>query len=111
MLGSNDLLEGADAETAACRMETFISGIQEAGVQILLIAPPVMRDGEWVRSAELIEESEKMGKLYRELAEQTGILFADAGEWNVELAFDGVYFSPEGHASFADGLNEVLRDI
>lgn len=111
MLGGNDLLEGADAETAASRMESFISAIQEAGVQVLLIAPPVMQDGEWVRSTELIEESEKMGKLYRELAERTGILFADAGEWNVELTFDGVHFSPEGHASFAYGLTEVLRDI
>jgi len=111
MLGSNDLLEGAKAETAANRMESFISAIQETGVQILLIAPPVMQDGEWVRSTELIEESEKLGKLYRELAERTGILFADAGEWKVELAFDGVHFSPAGHASFADGLTEVLRDL
>ena len=111
MLGSNDLLEGADAETAASRMESFILGIQEAGVQILLIAPPAMQDGEWVRNTELIEESERMGKLYRELAERTGILFADAGEWNVELTFDGVHFSPEGHTSFADGLTEVLRDL
>ena len=111
MLGSNDLLEGANAETVASRMESFISAIQEDGVQILLIAPPVMQDGEWVRSTELIEESEKLGKLYRELAERTGILFADAGEWKVELDFDGVHFSPAGHASFADGLTEVLRDL
>ena len=111
MLGGNDLLEGADAETVASRMESFISDIQETGVQILLISPPPMQDGEWVRSTELIEESEKLGKLYRELAERKDILFADAGEWNVELTFDGVHFSPEGHASFAAGLIERLRNL
>jgi len=111
MLGSNDLLEGADAKTAAGRMELFLSGIEEAGVKILLVAPPPMQDGEWVRNTELIQESEKLGKLYRELAERKGVLFADAGEWNVELTFDGVHFSTAGHAAFADGMMKELLKI
>lgn len=42
MLGTNDLLQGADAETADGRMETFLrcSPLAE-GKQILLIAPPL----------------------------------------------------------------------
>ena len=111
LLGSNDLLEGENAETVASRMELFISAIQKAGVQILVIAPPPMQNGEWVRSKELIEESGKLGKLYRKLAERTDVLFADAGEWNVEMSFDGVHFSPAGHASFAAGLIERLRNL
>ena len=111
MLGDNDLLEGANAETAAHRMESFISAVRETRKQILLIAPPPLQDGEWTRSTELIEESEKLGKLYRELAERTGVLFADADKWNVELTFDGVHFSAEGHALFAKGLTERLRNL
>ena len=111
MLGSNDLLEGASAETAADRMERFVEAVWNVGVQILLIAPPPMRLGEWVQSTELIKKSEKLGILYRQLAEKQNILFADAGSWGVELLFDGVHFSPAGHAAFAAGLNERLRNI
>ena len=111
MLGSNDLLEGADAATAGRRMELFLAAVQEAGARIFLIAPPVMRQGDWVQNTELIKESEKLGSLYREVAESTGILFADAEEWNVGLAFDGIHFSPEGHAAFASGLSKRLSEI
>ena len=41
-------------------------------------------------------------------AEKAGAAFADAGEWGVELIFDGVHFSPEGHAAFAEGLMKKL---
>ena len=47
--------------------------------------------------------------MYRELAYRKGCLFADAGEWNIEMTFDGVHFSPEGHAVFAEKLKEVLN--
>ena len=36
-------------------------------------------------------------------------VFADAGEWDIELTFDGVHFSEEGHKSFAQKLNELLK--
>lgn len=111
MLGSNDLLEGADAETAGRRMELFLAALQEAEAKVFLIAPPVMQEGEWVQSAKLIEESGKLRARYRELAERTGIPFADASEWNVTLTFDGVHFSPEGHTAFAAGLAERLWKI
>ena len=111
MLGSNDLLEGADAETTGRRMELFLAALQEAEAKVFLIAPPVMQEGEWVQSAKLIEESGKLRARYRELAERADIPFADASEWNVTLTFDGVHFSPEGHTAFAAGLAERLRKI
>lgn len=111
MLGTNDLLEGADAEMTAGRMDLFLASLKEAGAKIFLIAPPVMQHGDWVQSDKLIEESGKLGTLYRELAERTGILFADAEEWNVTLTFDGVHFSPAGHAAFASGLAKRLYEI
>ena len=62
-------------------------------------------------SAAQISESEKLAGVYRALAEKTGVFFADAGLWNVETAFDGVHFTPEGHAAFASGLSGTLDDI
>ena len=111
LLGSNDLLEGADAETTGRRMEVFLADLQKTGTKVFLIAPPVMQRGEWVQSAKLIEESGKLAEQYRELAERTNDLFADAGEWSVTLTFDGVHFSPEGHTAFAAGLAGYLREI
>ena len=108
MLGSNDLLQGGDAWTVTARMDAFLSELKQAGTPLLLIAPPPIRMGEWVREARLVAESEKLGALYCELAESRGLLFADAGEWNVELSFDGVHFTPAGHAAFAAGLKREL---
>lgn len=77
---------------------------------VLLTAPPPMAPGAWVTEARLLSESARLAACYRELAERTGILFADAGRWGVELLFDGVHFSPAGHAAFAAGmLNELPR--
>ena len=110
MLGSNDLLEGSNAAATADRMDTFLADVMAAGVKVLLIAPPPMQRGEWVQSDTLIEESEKLRQRYRKLAEERGCFFADAGDWGVELLFDGVHFSPAGHAAFARGLSEALRE-
>lgn len=108
MLGGNDLLNGASAERTAVRMAEFLDPLAAAERPILLIAPPPLQEGSWVPDPDLIDGSKKLAGLYRELAEEKGSLFADAGTWDVDLLFDGVHFSPEGHAAFARGLSEVL---
>ena len=110
MLGSNDLLNGATAGETAERMEALLRRMKEdaGGADILLIAPPPMRPGGWVQTQEPVEESKRLGGLYRALADELGVAFADAGEWGVALTFDGVHFSPEGHAAFAEGLGRTL---
>lgn len=111
MLGTNDILEGAGAEATSHRMSDFLDSLTETGKKIMLISPPPMQYGEAVQSSDLIEESVKLGELYGELAESKGCLFADAGEWGIELAFDGVHFSPAGHTAFAEKLSEVLEKL
>ena len=113
MLGTNDLLQGASAEAAGAAMERYLCFLRGAAgdTPVILIAPPPFRSGEWVTSAAQISESEKLAGVYRSLAEKTGVFFADAGLWNVEPAFDGVHFTPEGHAAFAAGLSGTLDDI
>jgi len=109
MLGTNDFFRGLSAAQIAERMERFLDSISGVAKQILLISPPVLQYGDWVLDDDLLEESENLGEAYRELAERKGCMFADSGEWGIEMTFDGVHFSPEGHKVFAQKLEEILE--
>ena len=102
MLGTNDLLNGANAVEAAARMEAFLNLCSLP--RTLLVSPPPMKRGAWVPDDHLVEASKALAPQYEALAERFGVSFADAGKWDVSLAFDGVHFSEEGHARFAEGL-------
>ena len=109
MLGTNDLLQGRSPEQAAERLEQFLLGIPLNRSKILLIAPPPMALGEWVLSQQLIDDSHTFARLCQALAEQLGIRFADAGKWDIALAYDGVHFTEQGHKAFAARLLEELK--
>ena len=113
MLGANDLLQHSRyaAEDVTARMETFLSYLIATlpGVRFLLIVPPPMRSGAWVNEDRLPVASARLGKYYREVAARLGIAFADSGEWDVGLCFDGVHFTPEGHRAFAEGMLTALQ--
>ena len=108
MLGTNDLLRGIPAEASCSRMEAFLRYILPMCGQILLIAPPPMKRGEWVTEESLIAESMKLAEAYQALSQRLGIAFVNAGQWNVELTFDGVHFTEAGHRAFAEGLYAYL---
>ena len=108
MLGTNDLLQGRSPEQAAERLENFLSGVSLARNKILLIAPPPVSLGAWVPSGKLIEDSRTFARLCQTLAERMGIRFADAGKWDIPLAYDGVHFTEQGHKAFAAALLEEL---
>ena len=108
MLGTNDILEGAGTKETLHRMEGFLDSLKTAKKPILLIAPPVLQLSEFVPTDDLVEESRELAGSYKSLAERDGIMFADAGEWGISLAFDGVHLSPEGHAKFAEKLEALL---
>ena len=109
MLGTNDLLQGRSPEQAAARLERSLVGISLDRSKILLIAPPPMAMGEWVPNPQLIEDSRTFAQLCQALAERLSIRFADAGKWDIPLAYDGVHFTEQGHKAFAAGLLEVLK--
>lgn len=109
MLGTNDLLQGRSPEQAAERLERFLSGISLERSKLLLIAPPPVQRGAWVPEQQLIDDSRAYARLCQALAEKMGIHFADAGKWNIPLAYDGVHFTEQGHRAFAAGLLEELR--
>ena len=122
MLGSNDLLQdpGLSAEECAGRMERFLRMLQTGpgrpeeenfGIRLLLVSPPPMRRGAWVGSEQTLRTSSRLAGAYQEVSIRLGVPFADAGAWDVDLAYDGVHFSPEGHAAFARGMNLRLAAL
>ena len=102
MLGSNDLLCGASPAAAAARMEDLLDRLGAYGAPLLLIAPPKFCPGTWVAEEQLTHASAQLAGLYRTLAQDKAIAFADAGAWDIPLAFDGVHFTEEGHRRFAE---------
>ena len=115
MLGSNDLLvhSGFTAKDAAEKMKVFLSCLMKniPAEKILLIAPPPMNKGEWVDEDRLLNESRCLGSCYGIAARDLGIHFADASEWNIATAYDGVHFTEEAHAEFANGIAEKLAEL
>lgn len=107
MLGTNDLLQLDTPEATAARMEGFLSGADPK--KVVLIAPPPMVYGDWVQDEELMEDSRRLAMLYEALCGRLGIRFLNAGTWQVPLAYDGVHFTQEGQAAFAQGLCNALK--
>ena len=108
MLGSNDLLQGSSPEKAAERLERLLTSLPLDREQILLIAPPPFALGEWIPRQGLIQASRRFALCCRDLAGRLGIPFADAGAWQVSMAYDGAHFTEQGHRAFAAGLLEVI---
>lgn len=109
MLGTNDLLLGRSPQQSAQALDRFLSGLSLEPEKILLIAPPPLALGEWVPDEQLIEDSAVFSQLCAAIARRHGVSFANAGEWNIPLAYDGVHFTEQGHRTFAARLLEVLK--
>lgn len=110
MLGSNDLLQGNSVDIVMKRMEAFLEHIKLDRSKILLVAPSPMQRGEWVPTQDLIDASGKLRHGYKALSERLGVRFADAGMWNIPLAFDGVHFTEDGHRAFAEGIYKTITE-
>ena len=118
MLGTNDLLQEPElsAEECARRMEWFITELlgrvgPEWPGQILLAAPPPMRRGAWIISAEILETSAHLPNCCEAVAERTEIAFADIEIPEDGLCFDGVHLSGSGHRAVAETLDRKLAEI
>lgn len=118
MLGSNDLLQAPCPSARECseRMKHFLAALLlaedwDSSRKVLLIAPPPMALGAWVSNVETIAASCRLAECYRDAARLLDINFADAGGWGVDLTFDGVHFSEEGHLAFAKGIGQALSAL
>lgn len=110
MLGGNDLLCGSTAGECAELLRAFLLNCTP-GSGALIIAPPPFKRGAWVPEDALVAESRRLAPAYAALARELGLGFADAGLWGVELGFDGVHFTPEGHKSFAKGMYGAVKAL
>ena len=114
MLGTNDLLMRLepDERLPAGRMEQLLRHLK-ARAQcpvIRVIGPPLIGSGE-TPDPDLVRYKEaniRMNARFRQLAEKYEVMFADAAEWEIPLAFDGVHLSEEGHRIFADRMIPLL---
>ena len=77
--------------------------------RLLLVSPPPMVPGTWITETRLLRESARFAGCYENVAKKLGVAFVDAGQWGIDLAFDGVHFLPRGHRTFADRLLTVLE--
>ena len=109
MLGTNDLLQGASSKEVVARMEAFLDPLLPHCKQILLICPPPMKRGAWVPTDALVGESIHLAEEYKLLAEKLNIPFVDTRHWDIDLTFDGVHFTEEGHHAFAVKIGKELR--
>lgn len=110
MLGSNDLLQGAEVSEIDARMEGFLKQVPLPREKVVLIAPPPMKLGAWVTEDRLPEDSLRLIQAYRALARRLGNRFVDTEHWEIDLTFDGVHFSEQGHRTFAERLYPILRE-
>ena len=109
MLGGNDLLQGNSVEVVSQRMEAFLTRIPLEKSKIVLIGPPRMRPGAWITDDRLLEDCVRLNAAYRVVAEKLGIRFIDATDWDIDVTFDGVHYSEQGHQTFAEQLWLVLK--
>ena len=62
-----------------------------------------------MREESVLRESRLLSGALREAAARNRACFADSGNWEIGIAFDGVHFLPEGHRAFAERLLEILE--
>lgn len=108
MLGTNNLLQFESPNIVCEKMKLFLESLTLDRRKILLVAMPPVKFGEWVHDQQMIDNSIVLAKHYNALTGRLGIRFADAGEWNIPLAFDGVHLTEEGHRVFAERLLEYV---
>ncbi len=95
-------------------MELFLQklmaepAVSSGKIRLHLLAPARMEYGAWVDEERLYQESRRLGKEYKKVAEHMGISFSDAGKWDIPVVYDGVHFSEKGHHIFAQNIQEEI---
>lgn len=125
MLGTNDLKdtfhlsakEIADGAGILVKViKEFCSEEQGFVPKIILVSPPEigagMRNSPFFSSfsEDPIERSKQFKKYYKEVAETKGCIFFDAAKYIYPSEVDSLHLTPEGHATLAEKLKEVIQN-
>ena len=109
MLGTNDIAYSfpPEPEVPIDKMDDLLRWLKEnaSGIDILIIAPPCPR----VEHSAFYDMSLIMNKGFEDLCKDYGFLFADAEQWGIDLQYDGIHFSEEGHRRFAENILSLLQ--
>ena len=110
MLGTNNLLRNDSAQQTGSDLLHLLETLKTMvpAERILLIAPVTLQKGTWVEGESMIRASEQFSEVCRAVSETAGTAFLDASKWQIPLLYDGVHFTEEGHAKFAE---QVLRKL
>lgn len=117
MLGTNDILDMSvpDADMICHRMKKFLSDIalflakRGRNTSIAIVIPPPIEIAGPEAQA-FVRAMESLQEMYRRSAAQNGYACIDTAGWKPDLAFDGVHLSESGHAQFADGMVQALKE-
>ena len=113
MLGTNDILLTSHPNVKATlqRLDSILSYVSKNCLAtFILIAPPYISALD--QEMQLYHDcSVEMNEGYTKLATAHNIKAIDAGSWNIEMGYDGVHFSIEGHKKFSEFLLKSLAEI
>ncbi|GAK70868.1 hypothetical protein RRU01S_14_00890 [Agrobacterium rubi TR3 = NBRC 13261] len=123
MLGTNDLKRGigsGNAVGAVKGVERLINLVRshvwsfdDEQPEILIVsAPHICETGNEMFAAmfiDAVEESQMMGSLYRDMADEKGCGFFDAASVAVTTPVDGVHLDAENTRAIGRGLEPVVR--
>ncbi len=125
MLGTNDLKDTfhLSAKEIADGAGILVDVIKEFCAQeqgfvpkIILVSPPEigsgMRNSPFFSSfsEDPIERSKQFKKYYKEVADTKGCIFLDAAKYIYPSEVDSLHLTPEGHATLAEKLKEVIQN-
>ncbi len=114
MLGTNDILFSyyPKAEPVIEKMRRLLEWIGKLNPKFTtLIVGPVYVGGRMGDMEAFHTESIRLNEGYQNLCREYGVAFADAGRWEIPLAFDDVHFTEEGHRIFAGHITEYLKEL
>lgn len=113
MYGTNDILIDSRITLSELQnrmrklLHDLINKCPDVADKLILIAPPSAVLGAWT-DAQVVEKTQNMAACYKRIADETGVGFADASEWEPGLCFDGVHLSEEGHERFFEGIRKNI---
>ncbi len=112
MLGTNDILFSyfPKADAVIEKMRELLDWIKKLNHKFkTLVVGPVYVGGRMGDMEAFHRESILLNEGYQQLCTEYGVAFADAGRWNIPLAFDQVHFTEEGHRIFAKHMTDFLK--
>ena len=120
MLGVNDLKPrySPTPYDIAKGAQNVVIAIQESKMgpggsapKVFMVCPPPTVESSHFRHifGDCVEMSKRLAPLYRQLAEECGALFFDAGSCVKTSGADGIHFEKEGHLALGKAVADLIK--